>query len=57
MLHRPVQAVAAGALPDANAYRPAYSTDDPAVDAAITPALLAHRDFIYEQHLELPIVF
>ncbi len=43
--------------PMATAYRPAYSNDDPAVEAAITPALLAHRDFVYERHLELPIVF
>jgi glutathione S-transferase len=27
------------------------------IDDAVTPALRAHRDYIYEQHLELPIVF
>lgn len=43
--------------PMATAYRAAYSNDDPGVTAALTPALLAHRDFIYETHLELPIVF
>lgn len=27
------------------------------IDDAVTSALRAHRDYIYEQHLELPIVF
>lgn len=43
--------------PMATAYRGAYSNDDPAIERALTPALCAHRDFVYEQHLELPIVF
>lgn len=34
-----------------------YGNDDPQIAAALTPALLAHRDFVYEKHLELPIVF
>jgi len=34
-----------------------YGNSDPGIAAALTPALLAHRDFIYETHLELPIVF
>jgi glutathione S-transferase len=43
--------------PMATAYRAAYSNDDPDIERVLTPALLAHRDFIYEQYLELPIVF
>ncbi len=43
--------------PMATSYRPAYTNDDPAIARAITPALLAHRDLIYERHLTLPIVF
>ena len=43
--------------PMATAYRPAYSTTVPEIERALTPALIAHRDAIYERHLELPIVF
>jgi glutathione S-transferase len=32
-----------------------YNCDDPIVRAAITPQLLAHRDFIYHEYLELPV--
>lgn len=35
--------------------RGAYGMRDPAIDEAITPALLAHRDLVYQRHLELPI--
>ncbi len=35
----------------------AYGNDNPDVARALTPALLAHRDKVYEQHLELPIAF
>jgi glutathione S-transferase len=35
--------------------RAAYAVRDPAVQAAIDPALLAHRDFVYREHLELPV--
>ena len=35
--------------------RAAYAVRDPLVRAAIDPALLAHRDAIYRDHLELPI--
>jgi glutathione S-transferase len=34
-----------------------YGTDNPDIARALTPALLAHRDFIYDAHLEMPIVF
>lgn len=32
-----------------------YVCEDPVVRAAATPQLLAHRDFIYHEHLELPM--
>ena len=35
----------------------AYGNDNPDVARALTPALLAHRDKVYEHHLELPIAF
>ena len=43
--------------PMATAFRAFYVTTDPSVVAATTPALLEHRDFIYREYLELPIVF
>ena len=35
--------------------RMAYVTRDPVVREAADPALLEHRDFIYREHLELPV--
>jgi glutathione S-transferase len=35
--------------------RPQYTVRDPLVRAAAKPSLLAHRDFIYRQHLVLPV--
>ena len=35
----------------------AYGNDSPEIASVLTSSLLQHRDFIYEQHLELPIVF
>lgn len=43
--------------PMATVFRTHYSNADPAVAAALTPALLAHRDFIYREYLELPVAF
>ncbi len=43
--------------PMADDFRGAYGNTDPRIEAALTPALRAHRDFVYEQHLELPVVF
>ncbi len=45
--------------PMASAFRgpDLYGNADPLIARALTPALLAHRDFIYERHLELPVVF
>jgi glutathione S-transferase len=37
--------------------RALYEQRHPAIEAALAPALLAHRDFVYEHHLELPIEF
>jgi len=36
-------------------FRRRYICEDPAVRAATTPQLLAHRDFIYHEYLELPV--
>jgi glutathione S-transferase len=35
--------------------RAVYVVRDPALRAAIDPALLAHRDLVYREHLELPV--
>jgi glutathione S-transferase len=34
-----------------------YGTPNAAIAKALTDELRAHRDFIYEEHLKLPIVF
>jgi glutathione S-transferase len=49
-------------LPEALCPMPAqtramYELKHPAVEAALDPALLAHRDFVYEKHLVLPLDF
>jgi glutathione S-transferase len=36
-------------------YRQVYTNTDPAVAAAASPILYEHRDYIYRQHLELPV--
>lgn len=43
--------------PMADGFRGAYGNTDPRIDKALTPELRAHRDFIYDEHLEMPIVF
>jgi hypothetical protein len=43
--------------PMATAFRDFYTNKDPVVAAALSPLLLEHRDFIYREYLELPIVF
>ena len=35
--------------------RAAYEVRDPRVKAAIDPELIVHRDFVYREHLELPV--
>jgi hypothetical protein len=37
--------------------RAMYESTHPALEAALDPALLAHRDFVYEKHLTLPLDF
>jgi glutathione S-transferase len=37
--------------------RAGYTVSDPTILEALDPILLAHRDFIYERHLELPLEF
>jgi glutathione S-transferase len=36
--------------------RSVYVIDDPALRSACSPELLAHRDFIYREYLELPVL-
>jgi len=43
--------------PMASAFRGFYTERNPAIMVAIAPILLEHRDFIYREYLELPIVF
>ncbi|TFH49365.1 MAG: hypothetical protein E4H01_04425 [Lysobacterales bacterium] len=44
--------------PMATAFRgTVYGNRNPAIAAVLTPALRAHRNFIYDTHLRLPIVF
>ncbi len=41
--------------PMPQAFRTMYTNTDPVVQAAVTPLLLEHRDFVYHEYLELPI--
>ena len=43
--------------PMADSFRIMYTEKDSKVAAAMSPALIEHRDFIYREYLELPIVF
>jgi hypothetical protein len=44
--------------PMADAFRGgAYGNSDPRIEKALIPALREHRDFIYDTHLEMPVVF
>jgi glutathione S-transferase len=38
-------------------FRAVYTATNPRILAAVSPILLAHRDFIYQKHLELPLSF
>ncbi len=40
-------------MPDA--MRPAFETLDSATEKALDPILIGHRDFVYEEYLELPL--
>jgi glutathione S-transferase len=35
--------------------RTSFTNTNPTIAAAATPALIAHRDFIYQEYLELPM--
>jgi glutathione S-transferase len=41
--------------PMPQSFRAMYTNTDPAVQTAVTPLLMEHRDFIYHEYLELPI--
>ena len=41
--------------PMSDAFRAMYINTDPVVQAAVKPLLLEHRDFIYQEYLELPV--
>ncbi len=41
--------------PMSPAMRAAYGMKNEVIEAAVTPELLAHRDLVYQRHLELPI--
>ena len=43
--------------PMASSFRQMYTERDPVVVEATSPLLMEHRDFIYREYLELPIVF
>jgi glutathione S-transferase len=45
------------ACPLPGGLRAMYATRDPVIRAALDPALLAHRDFVYREHLPLPMEF
>ena len=36
-------------------FRAMFTSGDPTTRAALTPALLAHRDFVFQEHLKLPM--
>ena len=52
-----VQPLPPDLCPMATGFRDFYTNKDPVVAAALSPVLLEHRDFIYREYLELPIVF
>ena len=39
----------------ADAMRPAFETLDEDTAKALDPILIEHRDFVYAEHLELPL--
>lgn len=52
-----VQPLPPDLCPMATAFRAFYTNKDPVVQAALSSLLLEHRDFVYREYLELPIVF
>jgi glutathione S-transferase len=43
--------------PMADSFRGVYGNTDSRIDKALSRELRAHRDFIYDEHLEMPVVF
>jgi hypothetical protein len=43
--------------PMADGFRGVYGNTDSRIDKALSRELRAHRDFIYDEHLEMPVVF
>ena len=41
----------------ATSFREMYTEKNPLIVAAMTPSLIEHRDFIYSEYLELPLIF
>ena len=52
-----VQPLPPDQCPMATIFRDFYTNTDPTVAAALSPILFEHRDFIYQEYLELPVVF
>lgn len=50
-----IQPLPPESCPMPEAFRPMFTATHPEVLAALTPALLAHRDFVFEHHLTLPM--
>jgi glutathione S-transferase len=42
-------------LPMPDMFRVMFTATDPQIRAALSPALLAHRDFVFAEHLRLPV--
>ena len=41
----------------ATSFREMYTEKNPLIVAAIAQSLMEHRDFIYREYLELPVIF
>ena len=52
-----VEPLPAALCPMPDALRPQYAARDPRIRAAAERGLLAHRDFVYREHLVLPLDF
>ena len=51
-----IEPLAAEQCPMPDLFRAMFTSRDPTIRAALTPALLAHRDFVFAEHLTLPMV-
>jgi glutathione S-transferase len=50
-----IEPLAPDLCPMIEGFRPLYKCHDASVNAAATPRLMEHRDFIYREHLVLPV--